>query len=362
MSCLQKSNYFRFVMFGLAAMALVPVLSWAVTDDLGNAPITTPNQIPGQIPGQAPGQAPSVIVVPGGNSGTQVVPGLASPGVLVPGVTPPATPDLAVPEGVVVVPQVTSTPDTTNAQNATDPRNAGEPGATILPVTPVAPGTVPVQPIPVQPVPVAPVPVQPVPVQPSVPAGQTPPSMLSPADFLLKTEDVKPPETKADVKPELQPAEKPKVSKPEAKVQPKAEPAKKPQGPPVKGEQLMIPEAAKQTGDLSFLEGCWKGERPEYHSKRMITERFCFDDKGVGKRTISDPKYAGTCVGATKAVLNEGGVLQMASEQSYCTAGDLWGSADMICRGEGNSTPCTWKFKDVGGNAQQAYSIRFVRD
>lgn len=129
-----------------------------------------------------------------------------------------------------------------------------------------------------------------------------------------------------------------------------------------KGQPLRIPEGAKEKGDVSFLNGCWVGERPEYHTKRMVRERFCFDENGVGKRFISDPAYAGECVGATRALLNRNGVLHMRSDRMYCTKSKKpWGAAEMTCQGEGEHTPCTWIFRDAGGG-RQSYSIRFVRE
>ena len=178
-------------------------------------------------------------------------------------------------------------------------------------------------------------------------------------------------EEKAKAPEKKEPEKKtPPASKPEPKELPKKEAEKKPEpekkptplSEPKKGQPLQIPESAKKTGDLSFLEGCWVGTRPEYYTKRIVTERFCFDAKGVGKRFISDPSYAGECVGATRALLNKNGVLHMQSEQMYCSAIDeRWGASEMICRGEGEQTPCSWEFKDAGG-AKQSYKIRFVRE
>lgn len=181
------------------------------------------------------------------------------------------------------------------------------------------------------------------------------PTGLSPADFLPKT-DAKtapsreePPRQKK-AKPDARPEKKAPVSKPE------------PRKTPVKGDPLQIPQEAQKTGKVDFMEGCWVGRRPEYHTKRMITERFCFDAEGVGKRMISDPTHAGQCVGAAKATMLPGGALRILSERGRCTSGKKWGQADMTCRGEGRNTPCSWVFRDVNSGAHQAYTITFVRD
>ena len=314
-----------------------------------------------------------------GNIAQPVVPGVeapAAPSVPEPQVTEPPVPEAAAPDavlvpvppapaeapGAVTVPQFNATLPASNGTlpfangtfplyNATIPAangtlpasNATLPGRVLVPFNnatrpadnatlPGRNGTVPV----------------------AVPTGP-----LTPADFLPKTAEK--PETAVA---QAQPKKPQKPPRPEEKKEPEKKPAPQPVSPkaPAKGEPMQIPEEAKKSGSLDFLKGCWVGRRPEYNSKRMITERFCFDEHGVGKRTISDPGYAGQCVGAARAVMNQGGVLRIISERSYCTSGDEWGQADMTCRGEGSNTPCSWMFKDINSSARQAYTITFVRD
>lgn len=126
------------------------------------------------------------------------------------------------------------------------------------------------------------------------------------------------------------------------------------------GEPLRIPPEAVKTGNLSFLEGCWQGTRPEYFSKRIIKECFCFGaNGGSGKRRIFDgPKRM--CIGASKAHLSSNGVLSVTSNGAACNDGERWGSAEMICRNSGPRTPCSWVFTDAN-NGRQSYEIPFVR-
>jgi hypothetical protein len=184
---------------------------------------------------------------------------------------------------------------------------------------------------------------------------------LTPESFLLTTPE---PEKKPAPQPEKPAqAEKKPEKKPEVKPE-KPREEKKPEKAeaPKKGEPLKIPEEAKKTGQLDFLEGCWVGTRPEYNTKRIVTERFCFGKDGVGKRFIEDPAYAGQCVGATRALMNQGGVLRMRSEKMYCSnTRENWGGSEMTCQGEGEQTPCSWIFTDANGG-HQSYSIRFVRE
>jgi hypothetical protein len=172
---------------------------------------------------------------------------------------------------------------------------------------------------------------------------------LTPGDFLPLTPQKETPKAEA------------RQQKPEPAPLPQKEIPPKEKQPPKKGEPLKIPEEAAKSGKLDFLEGCWVGTRPEYGTKRIVKERFCFDKNGVGKRYIYDPKYAGECVGATKALINSGGVLRMNSDKMFCTSGDIWGASEMTCRGEGAQTPCAWIFRDLK-NARQSYKIQFVRE
>ena len=298
-------------------------------------------------PAELPPAKPAKPLGPDPNAPGQTVPGQTVPGQKVPGQTTPG-------------------------QNASPPSTAPalKPGSGVQSVTPVVPVR---------------------PMQPAQP-GQTAqvPQVLSPADFLLREKDLVPKsdsETPSRLQaqaesavpakpaPKTAPVTSPEpvkgpLPKADPQATPKAAPNKSDPGktdptpdpkadPNEKGQALKVPEEAKKTRDVAFLEGCWKGYRPEYQSKRMVTERFCFDDKGVGKRTILDPGHAGTCTSATRAVINEGGVLKMQSEDGYCTSGARWNKSEMTCQGEGESTPCKWVF---GPSESQSYSIRFVRD
>lgn len=196
--------------------------------------------------------------------------------------------------------------------------------------------------------------------KPESSVGVEPGKQPSPLDFMVKPTPLSP------VAPDkTQPALKAEKSTPPDKAPPPAPKAQPPlaaeQSKPKSGAPLRIPPGAAEKGDLSFLEGCWRGTRPEYYSKRTITERFCFDKNGNGKRHIQDPRYAGECFGASKGSFDGQGRLIVTSEQGYCSKGAIWGQAYMICEGEGNSTPCSWHFKDAGG-ASQSYKIPFVRE
>lgn len=138
--------------------------------------------------------------------------------------------------------------------------------------------------------------------------------------------------------------------------------AQKPAQRPKPGEALRIPPEAVATGSLDFLEGCWQGTRPEYYSKRTIRECFCFGPGGRnGKRRIIDRASGGRmCIGAATATLSGAGVLSVTSGRAPCTDGERWGQAEMVCRGQGAKTPCSWVFQDANGG-RQAYEIPLIR-
>lgn len=127
------------------------------------------------------------------------------------------------------------------------------------------------------------------------------------------------------------------------------------------GVALRIPDDAAKTGNVAFLEGCWQGTRPEYNTKRLIRECFCFGKNGKnGKRRIFDPATKKRCRGSSQATLSANGVLSVVSPRAYCQDGSTWGRAEMTCRNSGAKTPCSWIFGDAR-NGRQAYKIPFLR-
>ncbi len=352
----------------------------------------------GQTRPAQPGEAPYGPFIPGVPSPTPAIPVPSVPSV--PGVVPgQITPEKGGPG--VIAPVIPVQPSAPGKQMI--PIQPGKVAPTVI--TPTIPAPVkPVEPKVVEPKIIAPVkPVQPGSPSPGKRAQEKgDPGPLSPAQFLPTT--TIPGEGKATPAAEKQPEGKhpkgkdqpkikepakprdpkaPKVEQPKGAppmgeppkgVPPKGEPPKK--GPrekeppketaksdkPRRGDPLRIPPEAVRTGKLDFLEGCWRGTRPEYVTKRIITERFCFDANGRGKRHIIDSAYAGECFGATQGKLDSSGKLVVTSEMGYCSAGEQWAPAEMECRGEGQETPCYWKFTGPLGGGSQSYKIPFVRE
>lgn len=208
--------------------------------------------------------------------------------------------------------------------------------------------------------PVVQVPQQTAPSAPTLPENA--PRQLTIVELLPLTPT--PDQPKAEKTPARDEPRKAEPVKPEkAKTQKPVQPAKPEEAKkkPQVGEELRIPPEAARTGNLDFLEGCWQGTRPEYYSKRIVKECFCFGaGGGAGKRRVIDPQGGRTCIGSSRAKLSREGVLSVTSSGAACTDGERWGQAEMICKGSGQSTPCSWVFKDAQGGSQ-AYEIPFVR-
>ena len=300
--------------------------------------------VPGQtVPGPTPGD--TIIVVP--TVPGQTVPEQTVPGTLVPD-TQKETPTLVVPAipavpANPVIPVVPVVPEAPKAP-APEKKDAEKKDAVIVPV----------QPQPVQP-----------PAQEQK-QDKTPPkaedTLLTPADFLPTTPSKQEP-PKAETKPKVEPPKDkaaPKLApkaKPEDKTEQKPEQKSeqkkdKPAPEKKKGEALRIPPEAARSGNMDFLEGCWKGRLSGRRGRNEVTDnmgsRFCFDDKGKGKHFLYDPKNNETCVGSANGGLKADGTLRVDFDNLYCPSGETWypqGDKYMTCRDGGNGAECKWYYK-----------------
>lgn len=344
----------KILLFILAVGLALPVL--AAEDTLINLPPSRPTFVPGTIFHLPDGRRGSIVeILPDGRLNTDIGIILSPEGVILDGAEPGTA--------VQVVPPVAEVrPESENAEIPKSP-------AILLPSTPVpedatapapAPEATPAQP--------------PVPAQPAVIPGANPDHRYTIAELLPKTEvpDKSVPEKVLPKKEEKAPpsvkkAEEKKVEPPKKSEKKSPEPKKpekkqevRPEKPKA-GQPLRIPDEAVKTGNLSFLEGCWQGTRPEYYSKRTIKECFCFGAGGkTGKRRVIDPIGRRRCIGATKATLSGNGVLSVTSSGAACDDGERWGQAEMVCRNTGPKTPCSWVFRDAN-NGHQSCQIPFVR-
>ena len=358
--------------------------SAATSGDRVDEKIYDPGHVPGQsapapsTPGTGQGTGPGIIVVPGqrspapstqGDGGSVIVvprtPGQATPPPGAPDSTPQeqqGQPDnrIIVPDSTIVVPTVPEVPSV--------PTVPPVPTVPTIPTVPELPKAVEVPTLPTVPVPPA-TETKPdtVVVLPESTPGQQPEqqkpltpeerTLLTPADFLPTTPATpeKPVEApKKDITPESKPdPQKPDNKKPDPKKdESKKDESKKPepQKEPKKGDALSIPPDAAQTGNLDFLEGCWRGRLSGRRGNEVtdnMGSRFCFDKNGKGKHLLYDPKLRETCVGSANGAMSADGTLRVDFGDLYCPSGESWypqGEKYMTCRNQGGQTQCFWYY------------------
>jgi hypothetical protein len=101
---------------------------------------------------------------------------------------------------------------------------------------------------------------------------------------------------------------------------------------------LSIPE--QQTGDLSFLKGCWRSDVFQY-AKHPGTSTWCFDDKGTGRFLFTrqdETDYY--CSGPAQAGY-AGQVLRLHDTNTACTDRSDKGPGDFHCHPNGEAAQCT---------------------
>ena len=210
---------------------------------------------------------------------------------------------------------------------------------------PIPPAAVPeVQPVPV-PVPVVPE-VVPVPVVPEVvPVPEVPP--VVPQGPLAQLDDMPlpPPLPVPEDTPPVEPKQTPT---------PETKPEKKPEKPtPPKqklGEKMVIPDDAKKSKNLSFLEGCWLADT----GKGIVNEatglpnaiKFCFDKNGKGVNYVQEHnaqhKLMNECSGGANAVMSDDGVLLIDNGGSVvCPDGTRYLAERVQCKDQGGVAICT---------------------
>lgn len=315
-------------------------------------PVTVLEPASGTVPGTASGTEPAIVVPEQDAATAQKTPDTPNnPAATAPGQQPPDA-------GVVQVPPLQTQPGQIPEQKAGQmpPAQAGQTTQTtpqqvtiveLLPMTPT-PATRPGKET----------------VKPEAAKQEAPKASEAAAPAQKETpkkEAVRPEAQQQKAQPQKTRPEKAQAGKAET---PKTQASKTPKaktGKAAIGEELRIPPEAAATGNLDFLEGCWQGTRPEYYSKRIIKECFCFGaGGGAGKRRVIDSIGGRMCIGSSKARLSKDGVLSVTSSGAACTDGERWGQAEMVCRGTGQHAPCSWVFRDANGG-RQSYQIPFVR-
>lgn len=146
-----------------------------------------------------------------------------------------------------------------------------------------------------------------------------PPSL----DALMPTtpEPTTPPEEKPREKPEQSPKEKPKQDAPALKP----------------GEEMRIPDKARQSNDLAFLSGCWTSESGLVSTRgEPVVVQYCFDSEGNGTRTISETRTNTRCSGSVAARFADDGKLILDARRSACNSGGAYVPQRVDCAADKN--------------------------
>jgi hypothetical protein len=105
-------------------------------------------------------------------------------------------------------------------------------------------------------------------------------------------------------------------------------------------EDLSIPEDAKRSGDMSFLEGCWTTITGlvNVRTREPIVYEYCFDKNGQGTASVTE-RSGRRCVAPTTARVDETGKL-IIEDQSVlrCPQGDHYVSTRVQCESSSGGT------------------------
>ncbi|MDR2124710.1 MAG: SrfA family protein [Desulfovibrio sp.] len=166
-----------------------------------------------------------------------------------------------------------------------------------------------------------------------------------------KEEAEAPPPTLADLMPVTpEPEPEPEPPAPQPKPEPRPKPEPKPKAPAQKkGEDLKIPEEARQNKDMRFLEGCWNSDSGLMDSSGdPVTVTYCFDDKGNGTRAINRKKKGDRCAGSVRARFDESGKLLIDADGAACPRGSAFVPHRVECLpGSGGDARCNGR--ELGG-------------
>ncbi|MDR1396299.1 MAG: SrfA family protein [Desulfarculales bacterium] len=169
---------------------------------------------------------------------------------------------------------------------------------------------------------------------PPTPAGPPDPVPEKPeipplADLLPRT-----PDRESELKPNIIPerGSEPEV-KPSISISPETE--FKP------GDELRIPDGARDSRDPGFLQGCWLSNTNIYNSDsgETLTAEYCFDREGNGSRTVRKANGE-TCTGPARARFDADGRLIIDSGIADCNDGGAYVPQEVECSGSGDSVDC----------------------
>jgi hypothetical protein len=117
-------------------------------------------------------------------------------------------------------------------------------------------------------------------------------------------------------------------------------PETRPERDPEERRELMIPEQARESNDMSFLQGCWLSATNIYNEDgEPVLAEYCFDQNGRGQRNVRQAELR-DCSGPLRARFESNGRLFIESEAAACNDGSAYVPQRVECSGSGDSTQC----------------------
>jgi hypothetical protein len=129
---------------------------------------------------------------------------------------------------------------------------------------------------------------------------------------------------------------------------------------PEKDAPLVIPDAARQKNDLSFLDGCWRCETGlgNARTNRPVIVEYCFDKNGNGKRIIRE-EDGKLCSGPAQATFDRNGGLRIDTPAAPCPGGRSYIPQIVECTGNDRAADCTGGPRGKSGG--DTWNAKFYR-
>jgi hypothetical protein len=123
-----------------------------------------------------------------------------------------------------------------------------------------------------------------------------------------------------------------------------------------------IPESARQTGDVSWLQGCWNSRSNLYNLRtgEPVQYEYCFDGNGQGRFAIQVQDAQGNdvdnCVGTARARIVDGRLVIQEDGRPVCEEGGTYYSSTITCTPGDERTECSIQQEGSTGDANSDFS------
>jgi hypothetical protein len=109
---------------------------------------------------------------------------------------------------------------------------------------------------------------------------------------------------------------------------------------------VSIPESARESGDVSWLNGCWSSRSNLYNSRTRspLGYEYCFDGKGEGRVSIDVKDAEGNkvdhCTGTAHARMEDGRLVVEEDGRPVCEEGGAYYATTIVCTPGDDRTEC----------------------